>query len=234
MFHFKKFSIEDSMAAMKIGTDAVLLGAWTVCNNETRILDVGTGTGILSLMLAQRTWETAIDALEIDADAAKLAMENILLSPWNDRINIFNIPFQEFAKHSQQKYSLIVCNPPFFAKSLKANSEARNLARHNDSLPVDVLLFGVANLLADEGKAAFIFPFDAIGKWQTEAAGNSLFPLRVTLVKSSPTCLPHRAMVVFTKAKKAEVMENEICIYNGKGSFSIEYQKLTSPYYLKF
>jgi tRNA1Val (adenine37-N6)-methyltransferase len=234
MFHFKKFSIEDSGAAMKIGTDAVLLGAWTRCENETRILDIGTGSGILSLMLAQRISKTFIDALEIDPEAAALAKENAILSPWKNRISVHQTSFQEFAKASHNKYSLIICNPPFFSKSLKASTEARNFARHNDSLPIDELLNGVANLLTSNGKASFIFPHDALEKWKISSEKFSLFPVRITLVKSSPNHPPHRAMVTFTNEKIQEIVEDELCIYAQKGVYSIEYQNLTSAFYLRF
>jgi len=234
MFHFKKFSIEDSAAAMKIGTDAVLLGAWVTCQCETRILDIGTGSGILALMLAQRTNKTMIDTLEIDPETANLAMENANLSPWKDRINIHQTSFQAFQKSAQCNYSLIICNPPFFSKSLKANTKARNLARHNDSLPLNELLNGVANLLANTGNASFIFPFDSLENWRTVAEGFLLFPNRITMVKSSPTHSPHRAMVTFTKEKTNEVVENEICIYSEQGIYSNEYREITMPYYLKF
>ncbi|MFZ4546287.1 MAG: tRNA1(Val) (adenine(37)-N6)-methyltransferase [Bacteroidales bacterium] len=234
MFHFKKFSIDDSAAAMKIGTDAVLLGAWTRCENETRILDIGTGCGILSIMLAQRTSMTLIDALEIDPAAAALAKENANISPWKERICIHETSFQDFSQATLNKYSLIVCNPPFFSNSLKANTETRNLARHNDHLPLNDLFSGVANLLADTGTASFIFPFDGLEKWKTEAEKYSLIPVRIILVKSSPTHSPHRAMVTFTKEKTTEVVENEICIYLEKGIYSNEYQNLTSAFYLKF
>ena len=234
MFHFKKFSIEDSAAAMKIGTDAVLLGAWTKCENESRILDIGTGSGILSLMLAQRTSKIFIDALEIDQEAATLAMENAKFSPWGNWITVHQTSFQEFAKASPNKYSLIICNPPFFSKSLKASTKARNLARHNDSLPLNELLSGVTNLLTNNGKASFIFPFEAIANWKNEARYFSLFPARITVVKSSQTHLPHRAMVTFSKEGKTKMIENEIYIYHEKGVYSNEYRELTMPYYLKF
>ncbi len=219
---------------MKVGTDAVLLGAWAFCENETRILDIGTGTGILSLMLAQRNDKIEIDALEINTEAALLAKQNVMLSPWRERINIYQISFQEFVINTQARYSLIICNPPFFTKSLKANSEARNLARHNDSLPINELLAGVAKLLTSHGKAIFIFPYDSLEKWKTEAEKFLLFPSAITLVKSSPAHFPHRAMVSFTKERKNEVVENAICINSHQDTYSQEYQQLTSPYYLKF
>ena len=234
LFHFKKFSIDDSRAAMKIGTDAVLLGAWVECENENLILDIGTGTGILALMMAQRNPEALIDAVELDSEAAKLAKQNIKLSPWGERIEIFASSIQEFAIQTQHKYSLIICNPPFFADSLKSPSETRNLARHNETLPVHVLLGCAAKLLLANGKAAFIIPADVFAFWKQEAALQSLFPCRVTIVKSSPNHKPHRVMVTFSRKQVTRIYENEISIYISKSNYSVEYQELTKVFYLNF
>lgn len=233
MFHFKKFSIDDSSAAMKIGTDSVLLGAWTPCGDENRILDIGTGSGILALMMAQRT-KAVIDAIEVDADAADLAQKNVQLSPWSDQIHIFNSSIQEFLLKTNNKYNLIICNPPFFTDSLKATDKARNIARHNDTLPVKDLLKITSELLAEDGKAAFILPADAFANWITTASNLYLFPEIVTKVKSSLTHFPHRVMVVFTKEKKPEIIENELPIYCSKGIYTTEYRELTKEFYLNF
>lgn len=233
MFHFKKFSIDDSTAAMKIGTDAVLLGAWTLCSDETRILDIGTGSGILALMIAQRT-KAIIDAIEIDSNAANLAQKNVRLSPWPDQIQIFNSSIQDFSVKTNNKYSLIISNPPFFTDSLKAPDKARNIARHNDTLPVKDLLEITSKLLTEHGKAAFIIPADAIGNWTIEASNLILYPACITRVKSTLTHSPHRVMVVFTKNKTPEILENEISIYSSKGIYTEEYRELTRDFYLNF
>lgn len=234
MFHFKKFSIDDSTAAMKIGTDAVLLGAWTPCVNETRILDIGAGSGILSLMMAQRNFGTPVDAVELNPDAAFLALQNVHLSPWFDRINVYNQSFQDFASSTKDKYSLIICNPPFFSKSLKANGEARNMARHNDSLSIDELLRGVSDILTNNGKACFIIPADTIENWNQVASKHSLFPANITQVKSSPVDLPHRILVTFSKTLLSVVEKNEILIYISHTIYTNEYKNLTKDFYLNF
>lgn len=233
MFHFKKFSIDDSSAAMKIGTDSVLLGAWTPCGAENRILDIGTGSGILALMMAQRT-KAVIDAIEVNANAADLAQKNVQLSPWPDQIHIFNLSIQEFSSETNNKYNLIICNPPFFTDSLKAPDQARNIARHNDTLPVKDLLKITSELLAEDGKASFILPADAFENWITQASSHYLFPEIITKVKSSHKHHPHRAMVVFTKVQKPEITENELSIYSSKGIYTDEYRKLTKEFYLNF
>jgi len=234
VFHFKKFSIDDSKAAMKIGTDSVLLGAWAPCGLETRILDIGAGSGILALMMAQRNDKTLIDAVEIDTDAADLAHMNVQLSPWCGQIQVFNASIQEFSAKTQNKYSLIISNPPFFTDSLKAPDKARNIARHNEALPVRDLLAITSKLLEENGRAAFIIPADAFENWTIEASNQLLFPAFITRVKSSPNRNPHRVMIVFTKNKKSEAIDNELPIYISKDIYTNEYRQLTKEFYLNF
>lgn len=234
MFHFKKFSIDDSKAAMKIGTDSVLLGAWTPCENETRILDIGSGSGILALMMAQRNKNVYVDAVELEPEAASLAKNNIQLSPWPGQVNIFNSSIQHFRIDNLQKYSLVICNPPFFTDSLKTPGKARTMARHNDTLPVAELLNITSDVLTENGKAAFILPSDAFGNWKTEAAKYNLFPDQVTEVKSSPDHIPHRVLVVFTHSEKQPVTSNEFIIYISRSMYSNEYKALTKDFYLNF
>lgn len=234
MFHFKKFSIDDSKAAMKIGTDAVLLGAWAPCSGETRILDIGTGSGILALMMAQRNNKTKIDAIEIDNNAAFLAQQNVYLSPWSDQITIFSNPLQAFAQNKQDRYSLIICNPPFFSDSLKSPDQVRSMARHNDTLPVTELLQITSMLLTEQGKAAFIIPADAFDDWTAKALTFTLFPSAITKVKSSIHHSPHRVMVVFSRKENPDLAQNELCIYSSINTYSNEYRELTKPFYLNF
>jgi len=234
MFHFKKFSIDDSKAAMKIGTDSVLLGAWTPCENETRILDIGTGSGILALMMAQRNKNIPVDTVELEPEAATLAKNNIQLSPWPGQVNIFNSSIQHFRIETLQKYSLVICNPPFFTDSLKTPGKARTMARHNDTLPVAELLELTSGVLAENGKAAFIIPAEAFGNWRTEAAKHNLFPGLVTEVKSSPRHTPHRVLVVFTHTEMQAVTHKEFIIYVSRSMYSHEYKELTKDFYLNF
>lgn len=234
MFHFKKFSIDDSTAAMKIGTDSVLLGAWTPCGKDTRILDIGSGSGILAIMMAQRTNKTEIDAVEIEPEAADLARKNVQLSPWSNRIHVFSSSVQDFSSKANTKYSLVISNPPFFTDSLKTPDKARNVARHNDILPVTDLLKITADLLTESGKAAFIIPSDAYKNWTLEASNRCLYPAYITRVKSSHNHHPHRVMVVFTRDKKTEIIDNELAIYSLKDVYTNEYRELTKEFYLLF
>lgn len=234
MFHFKKFSIDDSASAMKIGTDSVLLGAWTQCINETRILDIGSGAGILTLMLAQRNEGVTVDAVEIDTLAATQASENAVLSPWSEQIQIYCKSIQDFSAECSHRYSLIISNPPFFINSLKATGKQRNLARHTDSLPVTDLLRITSQLLTINGKASFIFPASTYEFWIREATNNGLYPFKTMRVKSLPTMDPHRVMVLFMKENAPDFNTQEMNIYSSRSLYSDQYRELTRDFYLNF
>lgn len=234
MFHFKKFSIDDSKAAMKIGTDAVLLGAWAPCSTETRILDIGTGSGILALMMAQRNPGVPVDAVEIDDEAAAMSVLNAKLSPWHNSIEIINSSLQLFTAGKTACYSLVICNPPFFTNSLKAPDAARNTARHNDSLPVNELLCITSQLLNENGKAAFILPAADADNWLAVAAGCNLHLSHRTLVRSYPDREPHRALLSLCPTPQTAISENEFCIYSSRNTYSTQYKELTRDFYLKF
>ncbi len=156
-FVFKQFTILQDKCAMKVGTDAVLLGSWVNTSNTKKVLDIGTGTGIISLMLAQKS-DATIDAIDIDANACMQALQNASNCRWKDRIHIHHISLQQFAASSDHRYDLIVSNPPYFVDSSKASEESRTNARHTDQLPFDDLLNGVLNLLSPEGKFYVILP----------------------------------------------------------------------------
>lgn len=234
MFHFKKFSINDEGVAMKVGTDSVLLGAWTKYHNPLRILDVGTGSGILALMMAQRYSNIAIDAVEIEAQAVKTAKVNFENSAWSQRLHAIHSDIQHFSETSVNRYSLIISNPPFFSQSLKTPHAARNLARHNDTLSIHDFLKCASHLLLPNGIVSVIFPFDTLPIWIAEAKRFSLFPCEVMYLKSSPTHFPHRAMVAFTNKSVVEMIENELIIYALHRTYSDDYKELTRDFYLKF
>ncbi|MBX9808015.1 MAG: methyltransferase, partial [Flavobacteriaceae bacterium] len=160
MFQFKQFSVEQDRTAMKIGTDGVLLGAWTpIDNNPFSILDIGTGTGIIALMLAQRSAAEQIDALEIDEDAYEQATDNFENSPWNDRLFCFHAGLDEFVEEPEEEYDLIVSNPPFYSEDYKSENEQRDLARFQDAMPFEDLIEAAALLLSENGIFSVIIPF---------------------------------------------------------------------------
>src|SRR5512142_63895 len=141
-FRFKQFIIHQEHCSMKVSTDGVLLGAWVQADSASSILDIGTGTGLIAIMLAQRSG-ASISGVEIEPNACRQAIDNAAMCPWKDQITMVPSSFQEYAKHSSQSFDLIVTNPPFFTNSLKTPHEGRNLARHNDVLPPEELISGV-------------------------------------------------------------------------------------------
>uniref|UniRef100_UPI00374D869F tRNA1(Val) (adenine(37)-N6)-methyltransferase n=1 Tax=Flavobacterium sp. TaxID=239 RepID=UPI00374D869F len=152
MFSFKQFSVQQDKTAMKVGTDGVLLGAWTPINhNPNSILDIGTGTGIIALMLAQHTSAEQIDALEIDEDAYEQATDNFENSPWSDRLFCYHAGLDEFVEEPEDEYDLIVCNPPFYTEDYKTDNEQRDLARFSDAMPFEELIEAADLLLSENG-----------------------------------------------------------------------------------
>ena len=177
-FQFKQFSVNQDQCAMKIGTDGVLLGAWTsIESNPFSVLDIGSGTGVLSLMLAQRCDAQVIEALEIDDNAYEQCVDNFEQSPWNDRLFCYHASLEEFAEEIEDKYDLIICNPPFYSENYKTESTQRDLARFQDAMPFEHLLESVATLLSEEGIFSVVIPFSEEKKFITLASQVSLFPL---------------------------------------------------------
>lgn len=230
-FKFKQFTIYQEKSAMKVGTDGVLLGSWANVANCKRILDIGTGTGVLALMLGQRATSAKITAIEIEKNAATEASQNVALSPWNNRIDVQNISFQEFEEKIAEKYDLIVSNPPFFQNSQKTKSQARTIARHNDLLPFSILLQKTSVLLNNSGRCAFILPIDAEQEFSRLASKNKLYLLRKTEVKPNSKKLANRVLLEFGKEKSA-LQISSIIIYNDNGLWSDDYKKLCEDFYL--
>lgn len=229
-FHFKQFTIEQDRCAMKVGTDGVLLGAWVKVNGANRILDIGTGTGLIALMLAQKS-NAIIDAIDIDKDAFEQAKKNTANSKWKERINIFHTSLQEFSGSSKNKYDLIVSNPPFFEGTYKAGTEARNIARHTDeTLSFDDLITGVKNLLKPGGRFCVILPFKEGNDFIEKAFLNNLFIQKLTRVKTKSEKQEKRLMFEFG-FEKTNAVEDDIVIQEADLSFTQEYIELTKAYY---
>jgi tRNA1Val (adenine37-N6)-methyltransferase len=218
---------------MKVGTDAVLLGAWADVSGAENILDIGTGSGILAIMLAQRC-KAKMVGIEIDNAAFLQAQENVSNCPWKDSIALREQSFQEFQVETIMKFNLIICNPPFFINSLKAGNQSRNLARHNGSLSHDDLLNGTLKLLSDEGKLCIIMPNDEGSVFIAEAAGKGLFCVRKTNVRTIPHATVKRILMEFSKLP-APCLEDTINIGTGNHEeYSEKYKSLTKDFYLKF
>lgn len=232
-FKFKQFTIHQDKCAMKVGTDGVLLGAWADCKKTKSILDIGAGTGLIALMLAQRSI-AKIEAVEIDQVACVQAKENVKKSLWNDRIEIYNIPFHDFSKSTNEKYDLIVSNPPYFQNSLYAPDEKRTDARHNSNLKLDDLLNGALKLLSEKGKLSIVLPYLEGALFILKAAENSLYCVRQTKVLPKPDREPKRLLLEFAKEKMPLVEQELIIELNKRHEYSEAYKNLTKDFYLAF
>jgi len=233
-FEFKQFRIYQDGAAMKVGTDGVLLGAWMQLDGtEQHILDIGTGTGLLALMMAQRSRATAIDAVEIDEAAVRQAKSNAATSPWTERIHIHHIPIQDFVRQATARYDHIVSNPPFFVRSLKAPDAARSAARHTDTLAFEDLISAANTLMTPRGRFSVIYPTEEAAVFETLAAENGLYCKRRTKVKGTSESAIKRILMEFSQSKTA-IRENELVIELARHQYSPEYITLTRDFYLKF
>lgn len=234
MFKFKQFSIEQDRCAMKIGTDGVLLGAWApIENNPFSILDIGTGTGIISLMLSQRSNAQQIDALEIDDDAYEQAVDNFENSPWSDRLFCFHAGLDEFVEEPEDEYDLIISNPPFYTDDYKSENEQRDLARFADAMPFEDLVEAADLLLSENGVFAVIIPFKEEDNFIALAKESELYPIKITRVKGTPTTEIKRSLLAFCRNESATFLTDELIIETARHIYTPEYIELTKDFYLK-
>jgi len=235
-FRFKQFTVMQGGAAMKVGVDSVLLGAWACAGNAARILDVGAGTGLLALMMAQRYPGAMIDTVEIDRAACQQAIENVTNSPWSNRIRVICDDFIQYANHCPLRYDLIISNPPYFTASLKPTDAKRNIARHNDSLPHRCLLAGSAKLLHPDGVLAIVLPPAEALILIDDATVYGLFVKRTLHVQSLPSKPAYRMFVELSKTSPlscGEATEERLCIEKaGQSGETDEYKQLTKEFYL--
>lgn len=245
-FTFKQFTISHDRCAMKVGTDGVLLGAWAelpcVEREDLHALDIGTGTGLIAIMLAQRYPTLKVDAIEIDADAAEQASENVARCPFAERLNVIHSSLQDFAtvpnnlqKHPvttlSRRYDLIVSNPPFYTEQTNCPDPARDAARHTDSLPIATLLACSSQMLASAGVLALIVPTTLALTIIAEASINGLYLQRRTNVRTTPRKHPKRTLLEFGHVPTPAIC-TELCLQNADGSRSDDYHCLTAAFYL--
>jgi tRNA1Val (adenine37-N6)-methyltransferase len=220
---------------MKVGTDSVLLGAWCpIENNPFSVLDIGAGTGILSLMIAQRSNAEQIDALEIDEDAYEQCVENFENSPWGDRLFCFHAGLDEFVKEPEDEYDLIISNPPFYAEDYKSENEQRDLARFQDALPFENLIEAADLLLSENGIFAVIIPYKEEEKFINLCAEVELYPVKVTRVKGTPTTEIKRSLLAFKRYELSTLTADELVIEINRHDYTDDYINLTRDFYLKF
>jgi tRNA1Val (adenine37-N6)-methyltransferase len=218
---------------MRVTTDGVLLGAWTNANQARQILDVGTGTGLIAIMLAQRT-SAFIDAIEIDKMACTQAMENVEACPWPDRINIIHCDFRDFARNTDKQYDIVVSNPPFFRSSLKPPAWQRSVARHDGHLSYEAIFHFSARLLAPYGSLFIISPAIATQELTDMAYLKGLHLKTLLRVSPSPHKPVSRCMFEFTLTSQRHVNQSEMSVRKSDGkTYSDEYREMTREYYLK-
>lgn len=233
-FAFKKFNIKQDKCAMKVGTDAVLLGAWIIPNGSKRILDIGTGTGIISLMLAQKS-TASIVAIDIDKESTEQAKINVEESDYKNRVEIKHVSFQELAKNTTEKFDLIVTNPPYFIDSLKSSGDSRTIARHNDLLPFDDLITGVKKLLNEKGKFCLILPTKEAVIFRDMAKAKGLYLSKLLRVRTTPEKDSEKRHLMQFEFKESEFSESTLVIEsNGPRNYTEEYKALTKDYYIHF
>jgi tRNA1Val (adenine37-N6)-methyltransferase len=234
VFQFKQFTIHQNKTAMKVGTDGVLLGAWTpIEHHPNTILDIGTGTGLIALMLAQRTSAEQIDAIEIDENAYEQAVDNFENSPWSDRLFCFHAGLDEFMDEPEDQYDLIVSNPPFYAEDYKTENKQRDLARFQDALPFEDLVEAADLLLSENGIFAVIIPFKEETRFIDLCAETELFPVKVTRVKGTPNSETKRSLLAFKRYELPVLTPDELIIETARHQYTPEYIELTKDFYLK-
>lgn len=230
-FQFKQFSIAQNLCAMKVGTDGVLLGAWTQTPNGTT-LDIGSGTGVIALMIAQRNKNTTIDAIDLNKDAYLQTKTNAENCPWHNRITAHHSALQDFKP--DRNYQLIVSNPPFFVNSSKSGNEAKDLARHTDELSFNHLLQAVANLLLPNGIFSVVLPFAAKTEFVELAKTHQLYLNRLCEVKPNDTKPPKRVLMEFSLHEKETERTTLTIETNQRHVYTLAYQNLTKEFYLEF
>lgn len=234
MFQFKQFSIQQDRCAMKVGTDAVLLGAWCpIENNPISILDIGAGTGILALMLAQRSNAEQIDALEIDEEAYEQCVENFENSPWSDRLFCFHAGLDEFVDEPEDEYDILLSNPPFYAEDYKTENSQRDLARFQDALPFEELIEAADLLLSENGIFAVILPFKEEQRFIDLCAEFELFPVKITRVKGNSSTPIVRSLLAFKRYELSILQADELIIETARHQYTNDYIDLTKDFYLK-
>ena len=230
-FKFKQFTIEQDRCAMKVGTDGVLLGAWAPLPASGKILDVGTGTGLVALMVAQRS-DAEVVGIDISEDACSQAAENAKHSPWNSRVTILHQDVKTFDECFWGQFDSIVSNPPYFKENVKCPGSQRNTARHTDDLDFSDLVDASCKLLKEEGTLSVVLPADVALDFIAEALSKRLFLFKQTWIHTKPNAVPKRVLMAFSKKQSASTEVVHMTIHEADHSFSDAYKALTEDFYL--
>lgn len=228
-FQFKQFRIEQDQCAMKVSTDACLLGAVTSTPAEGKILDIGTGTGILSLLLAQRC-HCMIDAAELDEASFRQAASNVAHSKWNDRIHVVHTDIRLY--HSLTKYALIICNPPFYENHFKSPSSQKNKAKHAEHLSYQELLEAVKRNLSADGVFSVLLPANCAERFMKQAVTFELHPHKRFLISEDDKQPFKRHIILFSQHPSTTITETALFIRDAEGNYSSSFRHLMHPYYL--
>lgn len=231
-FQFKQFTIQQDRCAMKVSTDACIQGAWTPIRQDVqRILDIGCGTGLLSLMLAQRTESTIIDAIELDKDTTLQAEENVQNSPWQDRINVIQADVRAY--NFPGKYDMVICNPPFFNNSLLGDDTGRNRVRHTLSLSYKDLFEVIKNVLTPAGNASILLPAAEHVLWEEIVTSGGWGFESILKVYPKPNTSYNRVVSICTANSSGMQEEQQLQIYTANGAYTTDFAELMKPFYLK-
>ncbi len=233
MFHFKQFSVNDQKSSMKVGTDAVLLGIEAGKYQSFRVLDVGTGCGLIALLIAQQSG-AEIDAIDIDEDSCVEAKENFTLSPWSSRLKVFNMDFCQFSTECKTKYDLIVSNPPFFSSGERKKDIRLGRARHDESLDFNALISGVSRILSETGKLMCILPENRNSDLNSVASASGLFSKSVMMIRPVELRKPNRYIVTYSKLRPEQITISELTIRNIDLTYTQQFRDYVYEFYLDF
>ena len=234
-FQFKQFTVHQDRCAMKVCTDACVLGVWAESGNSKRILDIGAGTGLLSLMTAQRYPSARIDAVELDQNAYLQAVDNVAASPFSEQVSLFNTAIQEFEPGYQ--YDSIITNPPFFQSDLLSPDLQKNQAHHSTSLTFDDLLKAIARLLTDEGQFNILLPTDEAAIFYRKVTGAGWFLTRNLTLQHNKDKKPFRRLMAFSRSYFVgnEITNGALSIYGGDNKvYDPEFKRLMKDFYMIF
>ena len=229
-FRFRQFTVEDSQSTLRIGTDAMLLGSWSNPENAKRILDIGTGCGVLAMMMAQKS-DAVIEAIDLDEPSVNEAHNNFLNSPWPSRLTAIHESLRSFSCRAAGIYDFIISNPPYHVNSLKSPSPRVNQTRHSDDLPLSELAVSANRLLSDDGALALILPPAPAEMFQVMCRENGLYPSRRVMVFPKPGVSVKRVLVQFTRSCSMKPESSELTILDEKGKYTPDYLALTGCFH---